>query len=146
LLIERLENDEAQIELLKKMGAPKGADGGAGGSGVLEVLNDMMDKLRNTLNDKFNDLSGRITKLQAATTAEDAREQGEIDSLKKLIASYDKKIIDGDNELKDLIEQMSEGKPVEIRRSDTPKSAGPRGPWENITQEDIDRWDGNIQT
>jgi hypothetical protein len=85
-LLERLEDDEAQIELLKKMGAPKGGDGGAG---VLEVLNDMIDKLRNAFTDKLNDLSGRIDKLKADTTAEDAREQGEIDSLKKLIASYD---------------------------------------------------------
>lgn len=59
-LIERLEDDEAQIELLKKMGAPKGRDGGDGGAGVLEVLNDMIDKLRNAFSDKLNDLSGRI--------------------------------------------------------------------------------------
>jgi predicted nucleic acid-binding Zn-ribbon protein len=42
----------------------------------------MIDKLRNTFNDKLDDLSGRIDKLQADTTAEDEREQGEIDSLK----------------------------------------------------------------
>jgi hypothetical protein len=63
-----------------------------------------------------------------------------------LIDSLDQKCTSGDDELKDLIEAMGTGAPVEIKRSDTPKSIVPRGPWENITQEDIDKWNGNLHS
>ena len=44
------------MELLKKMGAPSGG----GGDGLLDVLNDITDKLRKELMDKLDDLSKRI--------------------------------------------------------------------------------------
>ena len=71
----RLNDAEAQIELLKKMGAPKGDDGGAG---LLDALNEITDKLRkefmDRLDEMWNDLTKRIDALEQATKEVDDRQ------------------------------------------------------------------------
>ena len=71
----RLNDAEAQIELLKKMGAPKGDEGGAG---LLDALNEITDKLRkefmDRLDEMWNDLTKRIDALEQATKEVDDRQ------------------------------------------------------------------------
>ena len=71
----RMNDAEAQIELLKKMGAPKGDDGGAG---LLDALNEITDKLRkefmDRLDEMWNDLTKRIDALEKATKEVDDRQ------------------------------------------------------------------------
>ena len=75
----RITDLEAQVELLKKMGAPKG-DGDAG-AGLLDALNDITDKLRKDLMDKLDDLTKRLEALEIETKAVDEDEQRQIDEL-----------------------------------------------------------------
>lgn len=136
------------------MGAPSGD--GDGGAGLLDVLNDIVDKLRKELNDKLDDnhadLSQRLAALEKETKRVDDDEQSQIDEL-KLMERLHQEAIDGltqdikvlklnkagtddldreIGELKEAIAGLASGKPVEIRAS------SPKGP--KITQEDIDRW------
>lgn len=64
---------ENAIELLKKMGAPKGD--GDSGAGLLDALNDITDKLRKDLMDKIDDLTKRLEALEVETKAVDEDEQ-----------------------------------------------------------------------
>ena len=47
---ERMGDAETAIDFLKKLGAPSGGDGGAG---LLDALNDMVEKLRKEFNEKM---------------------------------------------------------------------------------------------
>ena len=47
---ERMGDAETAIDFLKKLGAPSGGDGGAG---LLDALNDMVEKLRKEFNEKW---------------------------------------------------------------------------------------------
>ena len=75
-LESRLSDAEAQIELLKKMGAPKGDEGS--GAGLLDALNEITDKLRkefmDRLDEMWNDLTKRIDALEQATKEVDDRQ------------------------------------------------------------------------
>jgi len=75
----RMTDAEASIELLKKMGAPKGD--GDSGAGLLDALNDITDKLRKDLMDKLDDLTARLEALEVETKAVDEDEQRQIDEL-----------------------------------------------------------------
>ena len=70
---DRMSDAEAQIELLKKMGAPTGD--GDSGAGLLDALNDITDKLRKDLMDKIDDLTARVEALETETKAVDEDEQ-----------------------------------------------------------------------
>ena len=67
----RMADAEAQIELLKKMGAPKGDDGA--GAGLLDALNDITDRLRKEFMDKLDDLTKRLEALEEHTAEVDDR-------------------------------------------------------------------------
>ena len=67
----RMADAEAQIELLKKMGAPKGDDGQ--GAGLLDALNDITDRLRKEFMDKLDDLTKRLEALEEQTAEVDDR-------------------------------------------------------------------------
>ena len=73
---------EAQIELLKKMGAPQGD--GDSGAGLLDALNDITDKLRKELMGKIDDLTARVKALEVETKAVDEDEQKQLDELKMM--------------------------------------------------------------
>jgi len=75
----RVTDVEAQLELLKKMGAPSGD--GDSGAGLLDALNDITDKLRKDLMDKLDDLTARLEALEVETKAVDEDEQRQIDEL-----------------------------------------------------------------
>ena len=60
----RMNDAEAQIELLKKMGAPKGDDGA--GAGLLDALNEITDKLRKEFMDRLDALTDDFNKKLAA--------------------------------------------------------------------------------
>jgi len=79
-LEQRMSEAEAQIELLKKMGAPKGDDGA--GAGLLDALNEITDKLRKEFMDKLDDLTKRLEALEEHTAEVDDKQQEEIDALK----------------------------------------------------------------
>jgi len=68
----RVTDLEARVELLKKMGAPKGD--GDSGAGLLDALNDITDKLRKDLMDKIGDLTKRLEALEVETKAVDEDE------------------------------------------------------------------------
>ena len=68
----RVTDLEAQVELLKKMGAPKGD--GDSGAGLLDALNEITDKLRKDLMDKIGDLTKRLEALEVETKAVDEDE------------------------------------------------------------------------
>ena len=70
---DRMSDAEAQIELLKKMGAPTGD--GDSGAGLLDALNDITDKLSKDLMDKIDDLTARVEALETETKAVDEDEQ-----------------------------------------------------------------------
>lgn len=48
---------ETAIDFLKKLGAPSGGDGGAG---LLDALNDMVEKLRKEFNEKLAEQKDEI--------------------------------------------------------------------------------------
>ena len=52
---ERMGDAETAIDFLKKLGAPSGGGDGAAGSGLLDALNDMTEKLRQEFNDKLRE-------------------------------------------------------------------------------------------
>ena len=58
---ERIDLLEGQVELLKKMGAPKG-DGG-GGAGLLDTLEEITGKLRQEFQEKLDKLEEMIKKV-----------------------------------------------------------------------------------
>lgn len=57
---ERIDMLEGQVDLLKKMGAPKGDGGGAG---LLDTLEEMTNKLRQEFQDKLDNLEEKIKKV-----------------------------------------------------------------------------------
>lgn len=79
---DRMAAAEAQIELLKKMGAPQGD--GDSGAGLLDALNDITDKLRKDLMEKIDDLTARVKALEVETKAVDEDEQKQLDELKMM--------------------------------------------------------------
>lgn len=143
---------ENQLELLKKMGAPSGGSS----DGLLDVLNDITDKLRNELNDKLDalaeDLKKRIEQVDNDSKERDNTQEERMksmvdiqnDNIKRLDALelqtaglQDEKADKHDfmNEirrLEDVIESLGTGKPVEVR------AASPKGP--KISEDDIDKW------
>ena len=56
---ERIDMLEGQVDLLKKMGAPKG-DGGAG---LLDTLEEITDKMRKEFQEKIDNLEAKIKKV-----------------------------------------------------------------------------------
>jgi hypothetical protein len=56
-LKERMGDAETAIDFLKKLGAPSGGDGGAG---LLDALNDMVEKLRKEFNEKLAEQKDEI--------------------------------------------------------------------------------------
>ena len=97
---DRMDKIENKLKLLEQMGAPSGGDGGAG---LLDTLQDLIDKLRKELNKKidnldtalttktedgFNqvdkdyaDLKERLMNLEAGTKLKDDQQQDQIDKL-----------------------------------------------------------------
>ena len=86
----RITDLEAQVELLKKMGAPKGD--GDSGAGLLDALNDITDKLRKDLMDKIGDLTQRLEALEIETKAVDEDEQRQIDELQLMEKKHQEEI------------------------------------------------------
>ena len=64
----RITSLEGQLELLKKMNAPSGGDKG---EGLLDVLNEITDKLRKEFQDKLDDLSKRIEQVNKESVDRD---------------------------------------------------------------------------
>ena len=130
------------------MGAPKGD----GGDGLLDVLNDITDKLRKEMMDKLDDLSKRIEEVDKDSKERDNDQENRmkdmisvqndntrrLDELElKAKALDDEKADKSDvaNEIRrieDIIESLGSGKPVEVR------AASPKGP--KVTEDDIDKW------
>ena len=62
------------------MRAPSGE--GDGGEGLLDAMNDIMDKMRAEFMDKLDDLTKRLEALEKETKRVDEEEQEQIDELK----------------------------------------------------------------
>ena len=88
----RVTDLEAQVELLKKMGAPSGD--GDSGAGLLDALNEITDKLRKDLMDKIGDLTKRLEALEVETKAVDEDEQRQIDEINLLQKALDERLAD----------------------------------------------------
>lgn len=67
---ERIDGLEGQIDLLKKMGAPKG-DGGAG---LLDTLEEITGKMRAEFQEKLDNLEGMIKKVDEREHKMDAEQ------------------------------------------------------------------------
>ena len=59
---ERIDMLEGQVDLLKKMGAPKG-ESGDGGAGLLDTLEEITSKLRKEMQEKLDKLEEMIKKV-----------------------------------------------------------------------------------
>ena len=138
----RIASLEGQIELLKKMNAPSNGDGG---QGLLDVLNDITDKMRKEFQDKLDDLSKRIEQVDKESKDRDSEANITLDDheerLKKLegitATLQDEKAdkVDVNNDvlrLEKMIEDLGSGKPVEVR------VASAKGP--KISDADVDKW------
>jgi len=71
-ILLRLGDAETDIDLLKKLGAPKGDGAGAG---LFDAINDLGFKLRSEFDAKLKDLLDRLMKLEDHTKAVDDDEQ-----------------------------------------------------------------------
>ena len=131
-----------------------GGSGGDGGSneGLLDVLNDITDKLRKELMDKLDDLSKRIEEVDTNSKERDNDQENRmkdmvaiqndnmkrIDALELKTQALDEEKADKNDvaaevrRLEDIIESLGSGKPVEVR------AASPKGP--KVTEDDIDKW------
>ena len=96
----RVTDLEAQVELLKKMGAPKGD--GDSGAGLLDALNEITDKLRKDLMDKIGDLTKRLEALEVETKAVDEDEQRQIDELQLMEKAHQEQLDELTKNIKDL--------------------------------------------
>ena len=65
----RIASLEGQLELVKKMNAPSGGDKG---EGLLDVLNDITDKMRKEFQDKLDDLAKRIEQVDQDSKERDS--------------------------------------------------------------------------
>lgn len=146
---QRLNDLETQIELIKKMNKPAGDDGS---SGLLDLIQDMQDKLRGEFDSKLENLKRELMMEIDELKKKDADQQVEIDNLKTLFDNHEKRLedllvdinqvkehkVDQDDydkqiaEMMQMIQALSSGKPVEVR-APTPK--GPK-----ITEEDVAKW------
>lgn len=116
----RISSLEGQIELLKKMAAPSG-----GGEGLLDVLNDITDKMRKEFQDKMDDLSKRIEEVNSNSIERDSQatitlndHEGRLKKLEDVTATLqdekaDKVAVNDEvNRLEKMIEDLGNGKPV----------------------------------
>lgn len=83
---QRLNDLESQIDLLKKMNRPAGD--GDSGAGLLDTLQEMMDKLRSEFDEKLNSLRDELLAKIAALEAKDKDQQEQIDNLTKLFDKH----------------------------------------------------------
>ena len=148
---QRLNDLESQIDLIKKMNRPA-KDGESGGPDILELLQDIQDKLRKEFDEKLDALRDELLKRIEQLEKKDSEQQGEIDMCNKLFMKHETSIedlqlqidqlkrnkVDQDDfdkeihELRLMIQALGSGKPVEIK---TVASTGPK-----ISEKDIARW------
>ena len=138
----RIASLEGQIELLKKMRAP---EGGNAGEGLLDVLNDITDKMRKEFQDKLDDLAKRIEQVNTESIERDSQaiitlddHEGRLKKLEDCTATLqDEKadkvdVNDEINRLEKMIEDLGNGKPVEVRAASAKGS--------NVSDADIAKW------
>jgi chromosome segregation ATPase len=138
----RIASLEGQIELLKKMNAPSD---GSGGEGLLDVLNDITDKMRKEFQDKLDDLAKRIEEVDTDSKERDSQavitmndHEGRLKNLEDCTATLqDEKadkvdVNDEINRLEKMIEDLGAGKPVEVRAASAKSS--------NVSDADIAKW------
>lgn len=148
---QRLNDLESQIDLIKKMNRPA-KDGESGGPDILELLQDIQDKLRKEFDEKLDALREELLKRIEQLEKKDSEQQEEIDMCNKLFMKHETSIedlqlqidqlkrnkVDQDDfdkeihELRLMIQALGSGKPVEIK---TVASTGPK-----ISEKDIARW------
>lgn len=87
---QRLNDLESQIELIKKMRAP--SSDGDSGAGLLDAIQDIQDKLRTEFDAKIGALKDELMKLIEELKKKDTDQQEEIDNLKTLFDTHEKKL------------------------------------------------------
>lgn len=148
---QRLNDLESQIDLIKKMNRPA-KDGESGGPDILELLQDIQDKMRKEFDEKLDALREELLKRIEQLEKKDSEQQEEIDMCNKLFMKHETSIedlqlqidqlkrnkVDQDDfdkeihELRLMIQALGSGKPIEIK---TVASTGPK-----ISEKDIARW------
>ena len=108
---QRLNDLENQIELIKKMSKPAGDDGS---TGLLDLIQDMQDKLRGEFDGKLESLKKLLMDEIAALKIKDADQQTEIDNLKTLFDNHEKR-------LEDMLQDINQVKEHKVDQDDYDK-------------------------